>query len=302
MGSLDSLLTSLVADAMTKTRHESERELIGQGLGNVLAGMIGGLPGAGATMRTVVNVKSGGRMHLSGVIHAALLLSILLVLAPLAEAIPMAVLAGILITVGIGIIDVKGLKHLFRVPRGDAAVMVTVLVVTVFVDLMWAVGIGMVMAAMILLKRLSDVDPATHSPLKDIAAHRPWIPALEAPEEAMHGVFVVEMHGSLFFGNAGPLQRKIEGANMQGAQAIVLHMGDVRYIDQSGVYVLGDLMQDLTTRGIAVYVAELEDEPRELLKRLGVVPGVVPGDRVFDSADAAIRSATAPRLADREAS
>ncbi len=302
VGSLDSLLTSLVADAMTKTRHESERELIGQGMGNILAGMIGGLPGAGATMRTVVNVKSGGRMHLSGVIHSVLLLSILLVLAPLAEAIPMAVLAGILITVGIGIIDLKGLKHLFRVPRGDAAVMVTVLVITVFVDLMWAVGIGMVMAAMILLKRLSDIDPATHSPLKDIAAHRPWIPALEAPAETMHGIFVVEMHGSLFFGNAGPLQRKIEGADMKGAKAIVLHMGDVRYIDQSGVYVLGDLMQDLTKRGIAVYVAELEEEPRELLGKLGVVPGVVPADHVFDNADEAVRVAATPKLTDREAS
>ena len=170
VGSLD----SLVADAVTKTRHDSEQELVGQGIGNVLAGLIGGLPGAGATMRTVVNVKSGGRSHLSGVIHAMLLLAVLLALGPLAEQIPMAVLAGILITVGLGIVDLKGLKHVARAARGDAAVMIVVLVLTVFVDLMTAVAVGMVMAAMILVKRLSDIDPGTHSPLKDIAAHRPW--------------------------------------------------------------------------------------------------------------------------------
>jgi SulP family sulfate permease len=292
VGSLDSLLTSLVADSITKTRHNSERELVGQGLGNVLSGLIGGLPGAGATMRTVVNVKSGGRLHLSGVVHALLLLSILLVLGPLAEAIPMPVLAGILVTVGIGIIDIKGLKHVFRAPRGDAAVMLTVLFLTVFVDLMWAVAIGMVMAAMILLKRLSDIDPATHSPLIDIAAHRPWIPPLEAPEEVLRGVFVVELHGSLFFGNAGPLQRKIEGANTDNARAIVLHMGDVRYVDQSGVYCLGELAEGLQKRGVRVFLAELWREPRELLAELGIAPGMIPAENIFESAGDAIHAAT----------
>lgn len=291
VGSLDSLLTSLVADAVTKTRHSSERELVGQGLGNVLAGMIGGLPGAGATMRTVVNVKSGGRTHLSGVIHAVLLLAILLALAPLAEQIPMSVLAGILITVGIGIVDVKGLKHLLRAPRGDVAVMLTVLFVTVFYDLMWAVGIGMVMASMILLKRLSDIDPATHSPLVDIASHRPWIPALEAPEQVLRGIFVVEVHGSLFFGNAGPLQRKIEGADLGNARTIVLQMKDVRYVDQSGVYVLGDLAQDLINRGIRVFIAELQREPRELLGKMGVAPGTISESNIFPTAEKAVEAA-----------
>jgi SulP family sulfate permease len=292
VGSLDSLLTSLVADAMTKTRHGSERELVGQGIGNIAAGLIGGLPGAGATMRTVVNVKSGGRLHLSGVVHALLLLAILLALGPLAEAIPMAVLAGILITVGIGIIDVKGLKHIFYAPRGDVIVMLTVLGATVFFDLMLAVGIGMVMAAMILLKRLSDIDPATHSPLVDIAAHRPWIPPLEVPEEVLRGIFVVEVHGSLFFGNAGPLQRKIEGADLRDAKAVILHMGDVRFIDQSGVYALGDLASDLQRRGIEVFIADLQAEPKELLAKLGVSPGTIPAKRVFERSSDAVSAAT----------
>jgi SulP family sulfate permease len=290
VGSIDSLLTSLVADAVTKTHHDSERELMGQGVGNIVAGLIGGLPGAGATMRTVVNVRSGGRTHLSGVIHSVLLLAILLALGPLASEIPMAVLAGILITVGIGIVDTKGLGHVIRAPRGDAAVMITVFALTVFVDLMWAVAAGMVMASMILLKRLSDIEPATHSPLIDIAAHRPWIPDLEEPQEVLAGIYVVEIHGSLFFGNAGPLQRKL--GSMEHARAVVLHMGDVRYVDQSGVYMLADLIADVEEDGTEIYIAALHPEPEALLARLGVAPGAIPAERIFAKAEDAVTAAT----------
>jgi SulP family sulfate permease len=240
-------------------------------------------------MRTVVNVRSGGRTHLSGVIHSILLLAILLALGPLASLIPMSVLAGILITVGISIVDTKGLNHVRRAPRGDAAVMVTVFGLTVFVDLMWAVAVGMVMASMILLKRLSDIDPATHSPLIDIAAHRPWIPALEASEEVLSSVYLVEIHGSLFFGNAGPLQRKLGG--IQNARAIVLQMGDVRYLDQSGVYALADLIEDMQGGGTEIYIAELHDEPRECLAQLGVAPGNIPSSHIFDRAEDAVQAA-----------
>ncbi len=292
VGSLDSLLTSLVADAITKTRHDSERELTGQGLGNLVAGLIGGLPGAGATMRTVINIRSGGRGRLSGVVHAALLLAILVALGPLAAQIPMAVLAGILITVGIGIVDVKGLRHVPRAPRGDATVMLTVLGLTVFVDLMTAVAVGMVMAAMILLKRLSDIDPATHSPLRDIAAHRPWIPPLEEAEEVLDGVYIVELHGSLFFGNAGPLQRKL--ANIpRHASVVVLHMGDSPYLDQSGVYMLTDMVEGLAKQNTRVFIAELQSEPAMLLKRMGVAPGIIPAEQVFRRVGRAIEAATA---------
>lgn len=289
VGSIDSLLTSLVADSVTKTHHDSERELMGQGIGNVVSGLIGGLPGAGATMRTVVNIRSGGRTHLSGVIHAALLLAILLALGPLAAEIPMAVLAGILVTVGIGIIDAKGLRHLRRAPRGDAAVMLAVLGLTVFVDLMWAVAVGMVMASLILLKRLSDIDPATHSPLVEIAAHRPWIPDLEVPEEVLAGIYLIEIHGSLFFGNAGPLQRKVGG--MKDARAVVFHMGDVRYLDQSGVYALADLIGEMHENGTEVFIADLHEEPKELLARFGVAPGTIPEDHIFSSAAKAVVAA-----------
>jgi SulP family sulfate permease len=169
--------------------------------------------------------------------------------------------------------------------------MIAVLALTVFVDLMTAVAVGMVMAAMILLKRLSDIDPAVHSPLRDIAAHRPWIPPLEAPDEVLDGLYVVELHGSLFFGNAGPLQRKLEGIEHK-ARAVVLHMGDVPYLDQSGVYMLNDLIEDLHRHDCAVFIAEPQAEPAELMTRLGTAPGLVAQERLFDSAKDAVLAAT----------
>jgi len=128
LGTIDSLLTSIVADNMTKTQHDSNKELIGQGLGNMGAAVIGGIPGAGATMRTVVNINSGGKTKLSGVIHSLALLIVLLGAGEYASLIPLPVLAGILITVGIGIIDYKGLKHINSVPKTDAVVMIVVLI------------------------------------------------------------------------------------------------------------------------------------------------------------------------------
>ena len=156
LGAIDSLLTSVVADNVTKTKHNSNRELIGQGIGNTIGGLFAGLPGAGATMRTLVNIRSGGRNRISGVIHAVVLLIILLGAGKYAALIPKSVLAGILITVGIGILDYKGIRHINKVPRSDAAIMIIVLLVTVFLDLLIAVGIGMVMASVLFMKRMGD--------------------------------------------------------------------------------------------------------------------------------------------------
>lgn len=292
LASIDSLLTSLVADKITRTQHDSRRELIGQGIGNLAAGLVGGLPGAGATMRTVVNVRCGGKTRLSGAVHSLLLLTVLVVLGPVAAKIPHAVLAGVLVTVGIGIVDYPGLKKLLRMPRGDALVMLTVLFLTVFLDLLQAVAVGLVMASLILVKRLGDLDPATHSALQDVAEHRPWIPRLEElPREAAEGIFLARLHGSLFFGNAGPLQRNLMRDTHGRARALVLDMSEVRYLDHSGVCALEELVRELEQVGTQVRLCGLHEEPREILSRLGVAPGVVPPDRIHDSTADAIQAA-----------
>ena len=149
LGAIDSLLTSLVADNMTRTRHDSNQELIGQGIGNTIAGMFGAVPSAGATMRTAVNIRTGGLTKLSGMTHSILLLGVVLALGPLASQIPHAVLAGLLVKTGYDIIDLAYLKRAHKGPRWDLALMVLVVFLTVFVDLITAVIVGVVMLSLI---------------------------------------------------------------------------------------------------------------------------------------------------------
>ncbi len=157
LGTIDSLLTSLVADNITRSHHRSDRELIGQGIGNTMAGLFGGLPGAGATMRTVINVRAGGKTPLSGMLHTLILLAIVLGAGGFAAYIPHVVLAGILIKVGTDIIDWDYLKRMHHAPRAGVAIMFTVFFITVFIDLITTVGIGMVMASFLFLKRMSEL-------------------------------------------------------------------------------------------------------------------------------------------------
>lgn len=287
LGSIDSLLTSLVADNLTRTRHDSDRELVGQGLGNALAGLIGGIPGAGATMRTVANIQAGGRGPLSGVIHGGLLLAIMLGLAPLAAGVPLAVLAGILVTVGIGIIDYRGLRHFWRVPRADAVVMAVVLLMTVFVDLIQAVGAGMVMASLIFVKRMSDLEVAVPTAVGTA-------PPAEAggPHEVLEDIYVVPATGSLFFGNAIPLQGLIMG--LADARAIVLDLSETPFLDQSAAYAISDVGLDLARKGVKLYICGLRDEPRRILRLTGIAPGEIPDAHVFADCRAAVLAAAGP--------
>jgi len=157
LGTIDSLLTSLVADNITQTHHRPNRELIGQGIGNMLAGLFGGIPGAGATMRTVINVRAGGQTPLSGATHAVILLCVVMGLGPLASHIPHAVLAGILIKVGVDIIDWGYLRRVRRAPKAGLVLMLIVLALTVFVDLIVAVMVGVVLSSLLLTKRMADL-------------------------------------------------------------------------------------------------------------------------------------------------
>lgn len=300
LGSIDSLLTSLVADKVTSTRHDSEQELIGQGAGNVVAGLLGGLAGAGATMRTVVNVRSGGRTNLSGVVHSLFLLAVLFGLGSLAARIPLAVLAGILITVGVGIIDYKGLRHLLRAPRGDSAVMLVVLVLTVTVDLIWAVAAGTVLASLMLVKRFADIHAATHAPLYDLAEHLRWEPPEATSDEVLRSVHVLRVEGPLFFGNALALQEVVNG--LREARIVVLSFEGVRYLDQSGAYALEDLLRTLQEGDRQVLLAGVSGKLRAVLLRLQVIPERVPYDAVFEHKDDALTVATralAPQSAAR---
>ena len=283
LGAIDSLLTALVADNLTRTQHDSNRELVGQGLGNIAAGLIGGIPGAGATMRTVVNVEAGGRSRLSGVIHGLFLAAVLLGLSGLVQHVPRAVLAGLLVAVGIGIIDCRGFSHIRKVPRSDGFLMLLVLVLTVVTDLIIAVAAGLIIASFVFMKKVSDVAgrQTTLTPVVD----EPWADELTIPDAIRNKLFIKHVDGPLFFGFASQFLAIARQAMAQ-SRLLVLRMDRISYMDQTGVYALKDALTRLIAAGVRVLVVGVSVAHVDLLEKLQVIPAVVPESDVFSDFDA----------------
>ena len=284
LGSIDTLLTSVVADNITKTKHNSNKELIGQGIGNAVAGLFCGISGAGATMRTVVNVKSGGRTQLSGMVHALLLLSILLGLGSLVKFVPLSVLAGILITVGAGIIDIRGFKDLLKVDRSDAFVLVAVFLVTVFLDLLTAVAIGMVAACVLFMKNFGDLieksEELDHIKAQD--EESPWDDDALIPESIKERVCIIHLSGPLFFGSVTKFNDMIASVPKE-SDIVIIRMKKVAYIDQSGLYAIESAVHDLHEKNKELYFSMVMGQPMQSFKSINLVPDVVPEDHVFDT-------------------
>ena len=283
LGTIDSLLTSIVADNMSKTKHNSNKELIGQGLGNMGAAMIGGIPGAGATMRTVVNIKSGGKTRLSGVIHGLALLLVLLGAGAYAKLIPLPVLAGILITVGVGIIDYKGFKHIFHVPKADSVVMLVVLTMTVFVDLLQAVAVGMMLACISFMKKMGDI-VETQSHVKsvgDFATEEAWNDEQSISKKVREQVFIKHFDGPIFFGFASKLQDMVVA--LPKVTVVIIRMSKVPYIDQSGMYAIEDAVIALKEKGIIVLITGIQEQPKDMLQNIGLIPCLIPEIHLFEN-------------------
>ena len=283
LGSIDSLLTSIVADNMTKTRHKPNRELIGQGIGNSIAALFGGIPGAGATIRTVVNINSGGKTRLSGMIAGLLLFVVLLSLGPLASRIPAAVLAGILVTVGIGVMDYKGLRHIRQLPIEEVVVMLLVLGLTVFVGLIEAVLVGLILASILFMKKISDVvDHRTRSaPIKEFSREISWADEGEIIDRIGNKVYIKHLDGPLFFGFASRFQEMIKA--LPEIEVVVIRMDKVPYVDQSGLYAMEDAILDLHKQGIRVAFTDLHGQPRDMFERFNLVPGLVEPEFCFEN-------------------
>ena len=282
LGSIDSLLTSVIADNMTKTKHNSNRELIGQGIGNMLAAAIGGIPGAGATKGTVVNINGGGRTRLSGVIHGLFLLAVLLGLGQLAAHIPLCVLAGLLIPIGFKIVDFKGLKHLAKVPTADAVVLVLVLIITTFGSLINAVGIGVALACLLFMKKSGDISEQglEIGKITDIDGDKPWQDEVEFFEKYKEKVIIKHLYGPLFFGFTSYFKDQIS-AMPDDVEALIIRMDRVPYVDQSGLYALEDIIFDLRAEGIEVLIVGLKPQAADMLKAVDLIPDLVPEDDLF---------------------
>ena len=281
LGCIDSLLTSVVADNMTKTIHEPNKELVGQGIGNSMGALFGGIPGAGATIRTVVNIKSGGKTRLSGMIAGLLLLFILLAIGPIASQIPAAVLAGILITVGIGVMDYKGLKALPYMPRPEVIILIVVLVLSSIWNLVYAVGIGLVIASLMFMKKIGDLTGNRYNVLP-LAKEQAWGDEQSFPVTLKEEVFIKHLEGPLFFGSTA---RFTETAKQIPATAstLVIRLDKVPYIDQSGLYALETVIIDLVQQQKKVLLVGLEQQPKYMMERIDIIPDLIPSSQIFES-------------------
>ncbi|MFI1771214.1 SulP family inorganic anion transporter [Thalassobellus citreus] len=289
LGAIDSLLTSVVADNMTKTKHKPNKELVGQGIGNSIAAIFGGIPGAGATIRTVVNITSGGKTKLSGMIAGLLLLVILLALGPVASKIPAAVLAGILITVGIGVMDYKGLKAIPSLPRdiklgplklsSEVLIMIVVLLLSTFWDLIYAVGIGLVIASLMFMKKIGDLT-AERSDVKPLKEET-WKDEINFPENLKEEVFIKHLKGPLFFGSTSDFQQ-LTAQIPDTAKTVIIRLGRMQYMDQSGLYAMEDMLQDLSKKNIEVLFVGLLNQPKYMMERIDIIPDLIPREHVFE--------------------
>jgi SulP family sulfate permease len=293
LGAIDSLLTSLVADNVTRTQHKSDRELIGQGIGNTIAGMFGGLPGAGATMRTVVNVKAGGRTPISGALHAVILLAIVLGAGALASDIPKAVLAGILIKVGVDIIDWDYLKRLKTAPKAGIVIMLTVLIVTVAVDLLLAVGIGMVMASFLFMQRITDMQIASMKAITKPGDSSIYERALteqetEIMEQANGQIMLFHMRGAMSFSSAKSLVRR--HSMIADYQIMLLDLSDVPNIDFTTTRALEDIIIDTIDAGHHIFVVGACDDVFDMLEKQGVLNYIDAGNMYQRRIDALLNA------------
>ena len=286
LGSIDSLLTSLIADSMTRTRHNSNRELIGQGLGNMAAGLIGGLAGAGATPGTVVNIRAGGRTRFSGVLRAGLLLGLVLGLGKYVESIPHAVLAGIMIKVGWDIVDWRFITRIHRLHREHLLVMVITLGLTVFVDLVSAVAIGLIAAGMAnagQFERL-QLDSVVSVPLLDQSF-------LAADSDADEGdpfaarVGLVALKGSFTVASSNKLITAI-GADIEEHEVVILDFSETVYIDDSAALVVEQLIDVAIAEDTECIVLGLTGAPAATVETLDVMRHVPP-DRFAATLDEA---------------
>ena len=290
LGCIDALLTSVVADSLTRKQHNSDKELIGQGLGNVMSGLFGGLPGAGATMGTVVGIQAGSRSALAGLVRVALLVIVVFWAAGLTEVIPLAVLAGIALKVGLNIIDWGYLKRAHRVSSKGTVITYGVIMLTVFVDLIVAVGIGLFVANVITITRLSelqadDVKAMTDPDESDLELNETEYTLMK---EAENHVLLLYMRGKMIFGTSRVISRK--NSEVEGYRSLVVDMTDVSYLGVSAALALEEAILDMVRAGRSVFIAGACEQSIERLRNLGLLDqlGV---DSIKDSREVALEGA-----------
>ncbi len=291
LGCIDALLTSVVADSLTRTEHDSNKELIGQGLGNLASGLFGGLAGAGATMGTVVNIQAGGRTAVSGLTRALVLLVVVLGASGLTQNIPMAVLAGIALKVGINIIDWGFLKRAHKVSIKAALIMYGVIALTVFVDLMVAVGVGLFIANILTIDRLTSLQSEKVKAITDSDDEVDLNDEEKALLDAANGrVLLFKLSGPMIFGVAKAISR--EHNAMKHCEALIVDLSEVPMMGVTSSLALENAIKEAIDEGRQVFIVGASAKIQKRLEKFGISQ-MLPDDHVLMDRQEALQKAIA---------
>jgi SulP family sulfate permease len=283
LGAIESLLSAVVADGMAGTRHDSNQELIGQGIANIVAPLFGGFAATGAIARTATNIRNGASSPLAGMVHSVFLILVILLLAPLASAIPLCCLSAILFVVAWNMSEWRHVVRLVRgAPKVDVGILLLTFFLTVFVDLVVAVNVGVILAALFFMRRMADsVNIEQQNDLLPGSG-----PADLPMTPATNGVVVYSIEGPVFFGAAEKLDRTL--AHIQRpATTLILRMGNVPFVDATGIFAIEEIITDFKRHGATVLLVELRSNVRYKLERGGVVSHVGE-ENVIDSLEQAL--------------
>jgi sulfate permease, SulP family len=282
LGAIESLLSAVVADGMTGTHHDSNQELIGQGIANIVAPLFGGFAATGAIARTATNIRNGATSPLAGIVHSVFLILVILVLAPLASAVPLCCLSAILFVVAWNMSELPHVVRLVRgAPRVDAGILLLTFFLTVFVDLVVAVNVGVILAALFFMRRMADsVNVEQQAPWPDTG------PAGTAALPPNNGVVIFSIDGPIFFGAAEKLERTL--AHIQRpATTLILRMGNVPFVDATGIFAIEEIISDFKRHGATVLLVEVRSNVRYKLERSGVIAHAGE-DNVIDTLELAL--------------
>lgn len=272
LAGIESLLSAVIADGMTGGRHRSNTELMAQGVANIASACFGGLPATGAIARTVTNIKSGGRTPVAGMMHALFLLLFMLALAPLAAYVPLASLAAVLVMVAWNMSEIERFKHLMRAPVSDRMVLLVTFGLTVLVDLTLAIQVGVVLAALLFMKRMSEVtEIGSHAATLDVAENGADTPEVLVDRSRIPpGVEIFQINGPFFFGVANRLGHVLDQLE-RPPRVFILRLRNVPMIDATGVGAMEDFIEKCRRRGTEVILTAVNPQPRTILKQMGLL-------------------------------
>lgn len=268
LGAIESLLCAVVADGMTGSKHNSNRELIGQGIANMIIPLFGGIAATGAIARTATNIKNGGKSPLSGIIHGLVVLSVLVLLAPFASLIPMASMAPILMVVAWNMSERKEFAHILKLKSYDSIVMVATFLLTVFIDLTAAVEVGLVLAIILFIKQMN----ATHSVTKVLPDKQfnKVMPDHKAQGNGCPQTSIFTLEGPLFFATTQALENSVSKELLSGPKTVLLRMSKVPYLDISGEAVLASIVKQVHQKGVTLQISGIREQPKKLMVKTGL--------------------------------